>query len=454
MNRFNSAQLSSLSDGDSDQVTDISDSDGDVTEDEDSDREPAEDDDDESDGKSTQDLIDQVEASFLDLLVHTVEQVQKNHDTNIQIRIEPPKILTTQSRDEETQTDANHGSSDQASENASPANDSEEIRNEIASLRVARDSLVNQRKEVADRMKRNNMNGDHRAEDEKKLYEFEEAIEAIDSVIEFKNEAICGRECILSNCVAPGRNEADLVTRLTNLTTLDLQRLLVKYFSKVVEIRYSSKRLEKQIEELESNCENMGLMLTRNQKQIKEMNLQYEARIKLIIGLYNKNASTALDEYVHILDKKLSAAYKRQHDLQTALTELLVRHRYLTNGTDYDVKHVVKMLGIDTAQTGLNWRPEDKPKKKADQMGEISSNRRHALESGLDSQGISRRMREVYEHRQTSHRSHHHPSQHHHQRDVNGLDMQESHHVPVQEVRRKGRQKLYIQPRSSSPHPP
>ena len=39
---------------------------------------------------------------------------------------------------------------------------------------------------------------------EKKVYEFEEAIEAIDSAIEFKNEILCGRECILSNCLAPG----------------------------------------------------------------------------------------------------------------------------------------------------------------------------------------------------------------------------------------------------------
>ncbi len=41
--------------------------------------------------------------------------------------------------------------------------------------------------------------------EEKQLYELEEAIEAIDSAIEFKNEIICGRETILLDKLAPGQ---------------------------------------------------------------------------------------------------------------------------------------------------------------------------------------------------------------------------------------------------------
>lgn len=41
--------------------------------------------------------------------------------------------------------------------------------------------------------------------EEKQLYELEEAIEAIDLAIEFKNEIICGHETILQDKLAPGQ---------------------------------------------------------------------------------------------------------------------------------------------------------------------------------------------------------------------------------------------------------
>lgn len=109
------------------------------------------------------------------------------------------------------------------------------------------------------------------------MYGFEEAVEAIDSAIDYKNETICGREFVMSNNLAPGKvnfsiiknlfisliscsnnfinfftqMEADLVSRLSSLTQLDLQRLFCKYFSKVVEFRFSTKKLENMVQNLE-----------------------------------------------------------------------------------------------------------------------------------------------------------------------------------------------------------
>jgi len=77
----------------------------------------------------------------------------------------------------------------------------------------------------------------------------------------------------------------------------------------------------------------MSMMLSRNQKHLKEIETEYESRIKLIISLYSKNANTALNEYMRTLDKKLAHALKKQYDLERSLTELLVRHGYLVNGT-------------------------------------------------------------------------------------------------------------------------
>ena len=45
---------------------------------------------------------------------------------------------------------------------------------------------------------------DSDSETERKIYGCEEAIEAIDSAIDYKNEVICGRDFTLSNDFAPG----------------------------------------------------------------------------------------------------------------------------------------------------------------------------------------------------------------------------------------------------------
>jgi costal 2 protein len=84
-----------------------------------------------------------------------------------------------------------------------PPTSDDTVRIEINHLRKARESLVNQRKELAD-FRKQNPDSDSDSETERKIYGCEEAIEAIDSAIDFKNEVICGRDFILSNDFAPG----------------------------------------------------------------------------------------------------------------------------------------------------------------------------------------------------------------------------------------------------------
>ncbi|CAL8081910.1 unnamed protein product [Orchesella dallaii] len=236
---------------------------------------------------------------------------------------------------------------------------SDKARIEISQLRDVRDSLISQRQQWATQLKQcKDENNAETKKAEAKMYELEEAVEALDTAIEFKNEIVLGQpQTKVTESISPGTSEADLVTRLETLSLEELQRLLCKYFAKVVELRTSSRRLEKHLEHAENSNEKLRERLVGEHKLLKEMHLDYQSRIRLIFSGNNPNA--ALDSYLRKMDEQLAAARKKQHDLERSLTELLVRHGYLVNGADYDVKQVVKMLGIESQLAGTTHRAQD-----------------------------------------------------------------------------------------------
>lgn len=66
------------------------------------------------------------------------------------------------------------------------------------------------------------------------MLECEEAIEAIDTAIECKNELICGRVLLKDNArIKREKGEEMLMQRLSKLTNNEMKTLLYRYFQKV-----------------------------------------------------------------------------------------------------------------------------------------------------------------------------------------------------------------------------
>lgn len=235
----------------------------------------------------------------------------------------------------------------------------EQARIEIGQLREVRDSLVAQRQQLEVQRKRTDERDEEALKQaECKVYEIEEAIEAIETAIEFKNDIVIGRE--RKGVVGEANldsNEEQLVARLESLSIEELRRLLYVYFQKVVELRYSSRRLEKNVEHIESVNEQISRRLVKEHKHLREMDEEYQTRIRLI--LTSNNPNSAAYHWYRRMDDQLAGARKKQHDLERSLTTLLVRHGYLVNGADYDVKQVVKMLGIENQLAGRGGRRGD-----------------------------------------------------------------------------------------------
>ncbi|XP_036333543.1 kinesin-like protein costa [Rhagoletis pomonella] len=138
---------------------------------------------------------------------------------------------------------------EQYGDTAEGTGEKEGLRHEIRNLRRTRDHLLEQRCTLDRKLKRDKMLS-HR--EERKLLECDEAIEAIDAAIEFKNELICGHKSIdTSERVQREKGEQMLMARLNKLSPEEMRTLLYKYFTKVIDLRDSSRKLEVQLMQLE-----------------------------------------------------------------------------------------------------------------------------------------------------------------------------------------------------------
>ncbi|KAJ2950091.1 hypothetical protein O0L34_g11432 [Tuta absoluta] len=121
------------------------------------------------------------------------------------------------------------------------------LRKEIKNLRKTRECLHEQRCSLGHKRKMYKSLSDS---EERKLLECEEAIEAIDTAIEYKNGLICGKSPSASlsdsydNKDTRSRGEQMLMARLDKLSHDEMKTLLYRYFQKVVDLRGACAALE------------------------------------------------------------------------------------------------------------------------------------------------------------------------------------------------------------------
>lgn len=114
--------------------------------------------------------------------------------------------------------------------------DMEFLRHEIRNLRKTRDYLLEQKCKI-------NVKGSQGKKllsevEERQIFQFEEAIEAIDLSIEYKNEVLCGHMPLSEKQLEKMEEKSDrmLIDRLMQLNENEMRVLLHKYFEKVIGI--------------------------------------------------------------------------------------------------------------------------------------------------------------------------------------------------------------------------
>ncbi|XP_035274765.1 kinesin-like protein kif7 isoform X1 [Anguilla anguilla] len=113
---------------------------------------------------------------------------------------------------------------------SSSAQDSQQLRQEISNLRQEKDLLLKQRAELDDKLRQGSLLS---PEEERTLFQLDEAIEALDAAIEYKNEAITQRQRQLrASASMLSQWEMNLMAKLSYLSASETRALLCKYFDK------------------------------------------------------------------------------------------------------------------------------------------------------------------------------------------------------------------------------
>uniref|UniRef100_A0A671UVV2 Kinesin family member 7 n=1 Tax=Sparus aurata TaxID=8175 RepID=A0A671UVV2_SPAAU len=202
------------------------------------------------------------------------------------------------------------------------AQDSQQIRQEISNLRQEKDSLLKQRVELDDKLRQGNLLS---PEEERTLFQFDEAIEALDAAIEYKNEAITQRQRQLrASASMLSQWEMNLMAKLSYLSASETRALLCKYFDKVVSLREEERKLQLALAELEMQLDDQQRLvqwlenaLDRTQldtdRRLTQQQKEHERSVQLLLQQCREQIDEGLagrqrhyEGWIHNLSKELS----------------------------------------------------------------------------------------------------------------------------------------------------
>ncbi|NWX02651.1 KIF7 protein, partial [Caloenas nicobarica] len=161
----------------------------------------------------------------------------------------------------------------------SSAHDQQQIRQEINSLRQEKDQLLKQRLELDNKLRQGTLLS---PEEERILFQLDEAIEALDAAIEYKNESITCRQRVLrASASLLSQCEMNLMAKLSYLSSSETRALLCKYFDKVVTLREDQHRQHIAFSELEMQLEEQQQLVYWLEAAVERQRLEMDRQLTL-----------------------------------------------------------------------------------------------------------------------------------------------------------------------------
>lgn len=205
-------------------------------------------------------------------------------------------------------------------ERTADMDEKEALRHEIRNLRRTRDCLVDEKCNLDEKFQKERT---LTTVEERKLLECGETIEAIDAMIEHKNEMICGRKDFEENQSQREKGERMLTERLKKLSHGETITLFIKYFRKVIDLKESSKSLEVQITELEAHIANQDWRLMEAEKRMILMQRQYEDKLHHVFRHFaEETSSSGYERLDKDKDSKLVKFKKENKALKKRLADV------------------------------------------------------------------------------------------------------------------------------------
>uniref|UniRef100_A0A8C7TLM1 Kinesin family member 7 n=1 Tax=Oncorhynchus mykiss TaxID=8022 RepID=A0A8C7TLM1_ONCMY len=220
---------------------------------------------------------------------------------------------------------------------SSSAQDSQQIRQEINNLRQEKDTLLKQRVELDDKLRQGSLLS---PEEERSVFQLDEAIEALDAAIEYKNEAITQRQRQLrASASMLSQWEMNLMAKLSYLSASETRALLCKYFDKVClkrkigDLQLALADLEMRGEEQLQLVQWLENALDRTQldtdRRLTQQQKEHERSVQLLLQQCREQMDEGLagrqrqyEGWIHNLSKELNHYKAANLELSNRFREL------------------------------------------------------------------------------------------------------------------------------------
>uniref|UniRef100_A0A8C3B071 Kinesin family member 7 n=1 Tax=Cyclopterus lumpus TaxID=8103 RepID=A0A8C3B071_CYCLU len=238
---------------------------------------------------------------------------------------------------------------------SSSAQDSQQIRQEISNLRQEKDSLLIQRVELDDKLRQGSLLS---PEEERTLFQLDEAIEALDAAIEYKNEAITQRQRQLrASASVLSQWEMNLMAKLSYLSASETRALLCKYFDKVVTLREEERKLQLALAELEMQLDEQQKLVQWLENALDRTQLDTDRRLTQQQKEHEKSVQLLLQQCREQIDEGF-AGRQRQYEGWIRNLSMELTH-YKTANLELSNK-LRELSGVSSMEKLTRW-PEDSP---------------------------------------------------------------------------------------------
>nr|XP_033798728.1 kinesin-like protein KIF7 isoform X2 [Geotrypetes seraphini] len=212
------------------------------------------------------------------------------------------------------------------------AHSQQQIRHQISNLRQEKELLLKQRLEIDGKLRQGDLLS---PEEERILFQLDEAIEALDAAIEYKNEAITHRQRVLrASASMLSQCEMNLMTKLSYLSSSETRALLCKYFDKVVTLREEEHKQQMAFAELEMQLEEMQRLVYWLEAAVERQRLEMDRQLMLQQKEHERNLQLLLQQCQEQMTEGLSGS-KQQYEgrmqmLEKELSWYMRTHQELT----------------------------------------------------------------------------------------------------------------------------
>ncbi|XP_052067157.1 kinesin-like protein KIF27 isoform X4 [Mytilus californianus] len=220
-----------------------------------------------------------------------------------------------------------------------PTEQQQFVKEEMSKFQEGRDKLARQRTVLENKLREGRLLS---GQEERRIIELDEGIDALDAAIEYKTDAINSRQLELRHSQILSKSEDHVMNKLNSLTTTETRALMMKYFNKVVACKDAERRLnlhcsemevkqdeqERLIRELEAALQRSAVEVDR---RITKQTREYEQKIQMLMRQLADSGTNVgnsggfgpeIDEKMQRLEKELYYYKKTSRELKKRLREL------------------------------------------------------------------------------------------------------------------------------------